>query len=199
MSTVSATSSSAITTLEEYLSSQKTTSSSLTQQDFLEILVAQMSNQDPLEPSDNSDFIASLAQFSALEAMTEMSSSFALTQAYSMIGKNVYIQDDSDLVYGKVSGVVTEDGVNYLLIGDEYYDASTVVGVMDDTSTSDLEQQILQGADLIGKTVTADITDDEGTTTTVTGVVDKLIVKDDALYAVVDSNEVPIANITEIE
>ena len=50
-----------------------------------------------------------MAQFSALEAMSQMSSGFMASQAYNMIGKYVYVQDGSDLVYGKVSGVVSED------------------------------------------------------------------------------------------
>lgn len=199
MSTVEATSASLIRTLEDYQSSQRTTGSSLTQDDFLEILVAQLSNQDPLEPTSNGDFLAQMAQFSALEAMTAMSSSFAATQAYSMIGKEVYIQDGTDLVKGIVSGVVNEDGVNYLLIGDEYYKAENVVGVMDSTSVeSNLEEQIMQSASLIGKTVKATITGDDNTTTTVSGVVDKLIVQNDAIYAVVNGTNVPVASITEI-
>ncbi len=197
MSTVdAATSSSAARSLEEYQKSQRTTGSKLDQEDFLKILVAQMSNQDPMEPSSNEDFLAQMAQFSALEAMTAMSASFASTQAYSMIGKYVYVQDGSDMIYGKVSGVVNEDGVNYLLIGDKYYDAKKVTGVMD--SQNGLQDQIIQGASLIGKTVTAQITGTDNQTTTITGKVDKLVVKDGAVYAVVNGTNVPISRITEI-
>ena len=41
---------------------------------FLQLLVAQMKYQDPLEPQDNSSFVAELAQFSALEQMTNVAS-----------------------------------------------------------------------------------------------------------------------------
>ncbi len=197
MATVdAASSSSAARTLEEYQKSKRTTGSTLGQEDFLKILVAQMSNQDPMEPTSNGDFLAQMAQFSALEAMTAMSTSFASTQAYSMIGKTVYVQDGSDMIYGKVSGVVNEDGTNYLLIGDKYYDAKKVTGVMD--SQSSLEDQIIQGAGLIGKTVTAKITGADNQATTITGKVDKLIVKDGAVYAVVNGTNVSISKITEI-
>ncbi len=198
MATVDATtSSSAARSLEEYQKSQRTTGSKLDQEDFLKILVAQMSNQDPMEPTSNEDFLAQMAQFSALEAMTAMSASFATTQAYSMIGKIAYVQDGSDVVYGKVSGVVNEDGINYILIGDKYYDAKKVTGVME-IPTSELEQQLLQSASLIGKAVTAQITGTDNQTTTITGIVDKLVVKDGALYAVVNGTNVPISKITEI-
>ncbi len=198
MATVdAASSSSAARTLEDYQKSKRTTGTKLGQEDFLKILVAQMSNQDPMEPTNNGEFLAQMAQFSALEAMNSMSTSFATTQAYSMIGKIAYVQDGSDVVYGKVSGVVNEDGTNYLLIGDKYYDAKKVTGVMDSQS-SELEQQLLQGASLIGKTVTAQMTGTDNQTTTVTGKVDKLIVKDGAVYAVVNGTNVPISKIMEI-
>lgn len=200
MSTVdAATSSSAARSLEEYQKSQRKTGSKLDQDDFLKILVAQMENQDPMEPTSNEDFMAQMAQFSALEAMNSMGKSFALTQAYSMIGKQVYVQDGTDIVNGTVSGVVSENGINYLLIGDKYYDATKVTGVMDaSTGQNSLDDQILQGAGLIGKTVTATITGTDNQTTTVSGKVDKLIVKDGALYAVINSTNVPISKITEI-
>jgi len=189
-----------IRTLEDYQESQRNTRSQLGQDEFLKILTAQLANQDPLEPSDNGEFIAQMAQFSALEAMSQMSSGFMASQAYNMIGKYVYVQDGSDLVYGKVSGVVSEDGVNYLLIGDKYFDAQKVTGVMDPSAVeSDLDEQILQSANLIGKTIKAEIKNEDGTTTTpVSGVVEKLVVKDGAVYAVVEGTDVPISSITEI-
>ncbi len=200
MSTVDAASSTSnVRTLDDYLESQRTTKSTLGQEEFLEILCAQLANQDPLEPSDNGEFIAQMAQFSALEAMSEMSAGFMASQAYSMIGKYVYVQDGSDLVYGKVGGVVTEDGVNYLMIGDQYYVASNVTGVIDPAAVEgDLDEQILQSANLIGKTITAQITNEDKTTTTICGVVEKLVVQDGAVYAVVDDTNIPISSITEI-
>lgn len=192
-----AASSSNIRTLEDYQKSQRNTSNKLGQDEFLKILTAQLANQDPLEPSSNSDFIAQMAQFSALEAMTEMSAGFMASQAYSMIGKYVVLQDGTN---GKVSGVASEKGVNYLVIGDKYYDAKNVIGVMDPSAVEgDLDEQILKGANLIGKTITAEIPNEgEAPPTTVNGVVEKLIIKDGAVYAVVDETNVPISCITEI-
>lgn len=195
-----AASSSNIRTLEDYQESQRNTKSKLGQDEFLKILTAQLANQDPLEPSSNGEFIAQMAQFSALEAMSEMSAGFMASQAYSMIGKYVVVQDGSTLAKGKVSGVVTEDGVNYVMIGDKYFDAKKVVSVIDSSAVEgDLDDQILQSANLIGKTITAQIPGENSeTTTTVTGVVEKLIIKDGAVYAVVDGTNVPISSITEI-
>ena len=47
----------------------------LGQADFLTLLVAQMRNQDPLNPLSNEDFVAQLAQFSTVSGITEMNGS----------------------------------------------------------------------------------------------------------------------------
>ncbi|MCL2398207.1 MAG: hypothetical protein FWC91_00510 [Defluviitaleaceae bacterium] len=55
---------------------------------FLMLLVTQMQHQDPLNPMDDRDFLAQMAQFAALEQQQHMTRSMELQQAYSMIGKN---------------------------------------------------------------------------------------------------------------
>jgi len=53
--------------------------STLGKNDFMKLLLAQMQNQDPLNPTDNTEFVAQLAQFSSLEQMTEMNSNLETT------------------------------------------------------------------------------------------------------------------------
>ena len=193
--------SSALRTLED-LSRTSSKSNNLSQQDFLKILVAQMSHQDPLEPTSNTEFIAQMAQFAMLDSFQTLSSDFAKSQAYSMIGQYVYVQNGSDLIFGKVDGVVSENGVNYLMIGGETFNAANVAGVLNaGVVENDIESKLLQGANLIGKTVTAEIVDEEGEdgdTITVTGVVERLTVKDNQVYAVVDGQNISISAIQEI-
>lgn len=76
-------------------------SNELGQNQFMELLVAQLNNQNPLEPQDNTEFVAQLAQFSTVESLenlnttaydmqADMRSNQAL-QASSMVGRSVVV------------------------------------------------------------------------------------------------------------
>jgi flagellar basal-body rod modification protein FlgD len=81
--------------------------------DFLKLLVAQMQNQDPMKPMDDSQTIAQMAQFSALEAMQNLNATLqqssnvqTIFQAGALIGKYVQAdQPDGTPVTGTVTGV----------------------------------------------------------------------------------------------
>ncbi|HTN33681.1 MAG TPA: flagellar hook assembly protein FlgD, partial [Marinobacter sp.] len=87
--------------LSQYRSDQKTTrgGSELGKNEFMELMLAQLKNQNPLDPQDNGEFIAQLAQFSSLEEMQKLSGTvsdvagqFRSTQALqasAMVGKTV--------------------------------------------------------------------------------------------------------------
>ena len=62
---------------------------------FLQLLVTQLQYQDPLSPQSNEEFVSQLAQFSSLEEMQAMTSSLANSQALSLVGKNVIIDEDA--------------------------------------------------------------------------------------------------------
>ena len=64
-------------------------SSELGKDAFLQLLVAQMQYQDPLEPSDNTEYISQLAQFSQLEQLQNLSGEYEKSQAFSLVGKYV--------------------------------------------------------------------------------------------------------------
>jgi len=106
--------------------SQSNAFSALDGQAFLRLLVAQMQNQDPLNPMDNQEFMSQLTQLSSLEKLTSinqtMQSSLTageLGLASSLLGRGIEWTDDSGMVRG---GPVTEvrhsAGGCRLLVGD---------------------------------------------------------------------------------
>lgn len=102
---------------------------------FLQLLVAQMKYQDPLEPTSNTEYIAQYAQFSQVEQLQNMASSTDLARASSLVGKEVYIKTttssgETKYVQGKVDYVVYENNKAYLSIEESLYsldDLDTVV------------------------------------------------------------------------
>lgn len=95
----------------------------LDQEDFMKLLVAQMQNQDPLNPMNDQEMIAQMAQFSLLEQMEALNKSFLSTQALQMIGKSVYAevpQANGEIlpVTGQVDRVSLRDGKVILGVGD---------------------------------------------------------------------------------
>ena len=182
---------------------RKTGTAGLDVDDFLQLLVAQMQNQDPIGGessggSSNTDHIAQLAEFTMLQQLTNLNSSFTENKAYSLIGKYVYLKDSSskDLILGKVDGVVQQDGKYYLVVGGKNYDISEVTAVVNDTS--DVDNTILNSANLVGKKATATITDKDGKETVVTGIVEKVTIKDGLAYVTINGQSIPLSSITEI-
>ena len=79
-------------------------------QDFLKILLTQLNYQDPLKPLDNQEFMAQMAQFTALEQSQRVNDKLevlianqAALQSIGLIGRTVEVAGDS----GKVTGTVT--------------------------------------------------------------------------------------------
>ena len=110
---------------------------------FLRMLILQLRNQDPLNPMEDREFIAQLAQFSSLEQLQNISQQFqSLTQtqlagqALSLIGRNIQALDPSngEPISGVVQSVRFTDGVPSLLIKDStnkeiQIDLSSVISV----------------------------------------------------------------------
>lgn len=106
--------------------------------DFLRLLVAQLRHQDPLQPVNDREFIAQLAQFSALEQMTNVSQAVLelarrqeAAAAFGLVGRRVRVQaEDGSTVEGMVSAVRRQDGTFVLVVEDRAYTLDQLVEVV---------------------------------------------------------------------
>ena len=121
-------------------SSKKTSGgSSLGKDDFLQLLVAQMKYQDPLEPTDNTEYISQLATFSQLEETQNMQASLQEMEANSLVGKQVVLRVTSSVtgetsdVTGTVDSVIHENNKTYLMVNNNLYSIDDLYSVMDDS------------------------------------------------------------------
>lgn len=126
---------------------QRLKGDSLGKQEFLQLLVAQMQYQDPLEPMDNTEYISQLAQFSALEAMQNVGQVLNNQNAFNLVGKYVIISkgsSDGDVsaeIAGKVDFVQIINGKAHLSIGDKAYSIDDLEYVLDEDYLSSIAKK----------------------------------------------------------
>lgn len=114
----------------------KSNNDSMDKDAFLQLLVAQMKYQDPLEPTSNTEYISQYAQFSQVEQMQNMAASTDLSRATALVGQEVYIKTttssgETKHVQGKVDYVVYENGNAYLSIDEQLYSLDDLDTVAD--------------------------------------------------------------------
>src|SRR3954471_6361577 len=157
--------------LSNYQQSQKRTpSSTLGKDDFLKLLMTQLQNQDPSKPMEDTDFIAQMAQFSSLEQMTNMTSTFGefvkQQQQSQMIAYNQFV--GKEITWHKLNDL--EDGTTEIEEGTgkitsiQFKDDRILFNLEDgnqlepenisQVNASTNESNMLQASMMIGKTVT---------------------------------------------
>lgn len=116
-------------------SSGRMPSQQLGKDDFLKLLITQLSNQDPTSPMEDTQFISQMAQFSSLEQMTNMNESFNKmaaminsSQATGTLGKTVEVDLGDTTSQGVVEA--TSFGANpQVMVNGMYYDLNKIKAV----------------------------------------------------------------------
>lgn len=118
---------------------------SLGHDDFLKLLVAQLQQQDPLEPVQNTEFVAQMSQLTSLEQLQDINKSFEqliemqlfgsyreeLIFSSSLLGRMVEAKNPQtdELIKGKVQGFYQQDGVIWLQLEQQAIPAEWVARV----------------------------------------------------------------------
>lgn len=169
--------------------------------DFLNLLVTQLRYQDPLNPTDDKEFISQMAQFSSLEQMQNMNSSISQSHAFSLIGKHVYanVTDDTTKevtqVDGDVSSVKIADGKVFVIVKGKEVPVDSITDVEESLGSSS-SSNLAQYTNLIGFNAKGSVYDsDTGDIIQVNGTVksiEKGLYED---YAVMDGVKADIGEI----
>lgn len=201
---------------EKYKDKFKDSTDELVNSDtFLSLLVAEMTNQDPLEPTSNTEFVTQMAQFTSLQHTKDAASYSKSNYASSLIGKTVTAQK----VEGK--NVITKTGVvNSVLKSEDSYlikidgvsfDISKVIAVSSDTVSSgtgliggnSLGGMITGASMMIGMNAVVKAPsgeDSEGSTSqqTVSGIIESVKVNDGNVQIVIGGNAYDIESVLEV-
>jgi flagellar basal-body rod modification protein FlgD len=105
--------------------------------DFMQLLIAQLKNQDPMKPMEDKEFISQLAQFSSLESMDKMTKQIEdltgaemLVQAATLIGKQATAKlETGEVVSGTISQVKMLSGQPTAVINGKEIDTSLITTI----------------------------------------------------------------------
>lgn len=127
--------------------------------DFLKLLVTQLQYQDPLQPMDNTEFIAQTAQFTALEQMQNLNQTMTNAQAFNTIGKGVIANTKNEQtgqyekLYGIVQSVDIINGKPFLNFGDNKIVPYEDIERIQNVDFGDTSAAVSQAMAMIGKTI----------------------------------------------
>ncbi len=175
---------------------------------FLSLLVAEMTNQDPMEPTSNTEFITQMAQFSSLQYAKDSATYSMSTYASSLVGKTVTASKSDGSQQITKTGVVEsvlKSGDSYTLkIDGVSFDISKVTAISDtetDSTTtgtsSSLGELIAKASMMIGMSATVNPTVDGGSLLD-SGIITAIQVKDGQVRVIINDNGYALDDIVEV-
>lgn len=200
---------------EKYKDKFKDASADLVSTDtFLNLLVAEMTNQDPMEPTSNTEFVTQMAQFTSLQYAKDSSTYSKSNYASNLVGKTVTASKMDGPDYVVKTGVVESVAKN----GDKYtikidgvtFDISNVTSITetktdnktDDTTTggmtgSSLGDLITRASSMIGLWATVNPKVSGGSMLD-SGLITSIQVKDGQVRIIINDNSYALDDIIEV-
>ncbi|NLM74104.1 MAG: flagellar biosynthesis protein FlgD [Clostridiaceae bacterium] len=187
-------------TIEEIINSQATSTGEkrntgeLGKNDFLQLLITQVQHQDPLNPSTDTEFIAQLAQFSALEQMQNLNKSFSYTMGFALMGKYVSgeVTDEATgnakLVEGIVQSVRVMNGEVYAVVGDYDVPVNKILSVSDTNAFNN--ENIKEYSSIVGMMGKSTVYNDNGYSSYIEGIIASISKEKGGIFAILDEVEI---------
>ena len=177
--------------------------------DFLNLMVVQLQNQDFMNPVDDTQFVTQLAQFATMQQMQEMATYMKTNYVMSLVGKNVTaarfsVSGALEQETGTVEKISLVNNEYAIYVNGKQFSLEQIMeihegGAVSDTETDGETQDPAEMAyllSLIGKEVTVQQRDADGNPTgTITGVVER-VSAEDGLY--IGGSWYPLEDVTEI-
>jgi flagellar basal-body rod modification protein FlgD len=168
---------------------------------FIKLLVAEMQNQDPMNPMDNSEILQTISQIKAIASNDKMTNTLSAMQlqqnmasAGMLLNQTVKgLSDNGDTIVGKIDKVSVAGGKVQLHIGDETLDLKNIAEI--DGNAVQLEQNLASGNSLMNRII-------KGLNAAgglVTGKVNKISVEDNQVQLHVGAEKLDMRNVTEID
>ncbi|GAJ16061.1 unnamed protein product, partial [marine sediment metagenome] len=120
----------------------------------LKILITQLQNQDPMQPMEDKEFIAQMAQFSSVEQLMNISTQItamnqSLGSVSGLIGKDITWNDASTELpkTGNVESIVVSSGVQYAVVGSERIALADITQIQNAAPKTDIASDSETSAD----------------------------------------------------
>lgn len=182
---------------------------------FLSLLVAEMTHQDPLEPTSNTEFVSQMAQFTQLSYAQDSSTYAKANYAASLVGKTATASKMDGAEQVTKTGVVesvTKSGKTYIVnIGGESFDISKVTGVKEtpnDDKTDSTEGIISTGSNIgdmisrasmmIGMHATVNAKTEQGAVVDA-GTIEAIQVRNGEIYIVINDISYKLSDTVEVK
>lgn len=184
------------------------TPSTMNKDAFLNLLVTQLRNQNPLQPMEDKEFISQMAQFTSLEQMQNMNKTMKINSAYNMVDKLIKApyrdeeKGETKDIAGIVSMIRVEDDKIFLKVNGVEVPLESVKEVTDSVSPYEQMQTINQNFrmssafSIIGKDIKAKVADSTGKNfEEISGVAESVRIDKGSIFVQVGAKEVPIESI----
>lgn len=195
---------------EKYKSRFKdSTEEMVSSETFLSLLVAEMTNQDPMEPTSNTEFVTQMAQFTSLQYSKDAATYAQSNYASSLVGKTVTAQkmDGSDVVTktGVVDSVMKSGDSYTIKIDGVSFDISKVTSISDTktdstgtgSGSSSLGELIAKASMMIGMSATVNPSV-EGGSLLDSGIISSIQVKDGQVRVIINDKGYLLEDIVEV-